>query len=119
MLRLTEIYLPIDHPPEALQEAVRILQESGPTARVLAGGTDIIVMARERRRDTSLFVDIKAIPEMMGISFDPQSGLTLGAARPVEGIGFVGGNWHGERASAPRSALADGPFSECFDHTHP
>lgn len=69
--------------PKSLQEAVRILQEGGPTARVLAGGTDIIVMARERRRDTSLFVDIKAIPEMMGISFDPQAGLTVGAARPL------------------------------------
>ena len=42
--------------PATLQEAVKILQETGPTARVLAGGTDIIVMARERRRDTSVFV---------------------------------------------------------------
>jgi carbon-monoxide dehydrogenase medium subunit len=50
---------------------------------VLAGGTDIIVMARERRRDTSVFVDIKGIPEMVGIRYDAAGGLTLGAATPL------------------------------------
>lgn len=69
--------------PASIQEAIRLLQEGGPTARILAGGTDIIVMARERRRDTSVFVDIKAIPETMGINFDAASGLTLGAATPL------------------------------------
>lgn len=69
--------------PATLQEAVQLLRDNGPTARVLAGGTDIIVMARERRRDTSMFVDIKAIPELTGIRFDASEGLTLGAATPL------------------------------------
>ncbi len=69
--------------PTSIGEAIRILQEGGPTARVLAGGTDIIVMARERRRDTSVFVDIKHIPETIGIQFDAATGLTLGAATPL------------------------------------
>ncbi|MGE0135540.1 MAG: xanthine dehydrogenase family protein subunit M [Dehalococcoidia bacterium] len=69
--------------PATLQEAVQLLKDNGPTARVLAGGTDIIVMARERRRDTSMFVDIKAIPELTGIRFDASEGLTLGAATPL------------------------------------
>ena len=64
--------------PATLQEAVKILQETGPTARVLAGGTDIIVMARERRRDTSVFVDIKGIPETMAMKFDQNQGLRSG-----------------------------------------
>lgn len=68
--------------PATIQEAVQLLRDNGPTARVLAGGTDIIVMARERRRDTSMFVDIKAIPETIGIRFDANEGLTLGAATP-------------------------------------
>jgi CO/xanthine dehydrogenase FAD-binding subunit len=66
----------------SVQEAVRMLADGGPTARVLAGGTDIIVLARERRRDVDLFVDIKHIPETMTLSFDPSSGLTVGAATP-------------------------------------
>jgi xanthine dehydrogenase FAD-binding subunit len=65
-----------------VDEAVKLLQEGGPTARVLAGGTDIIVMARERRREVHLFVDIKAIQETMEYSYDPSSGLTVGAATP-------------------------------------
>ena len=69
--------------PTSVGEAIRLLQEGGPTARVLAGGTDIIVMARERKRETSVFVDIKHIPETIGIHFDAATGLTLGAATPL------------------------------------
>src|SRR5207237_883122 len=68
--------------PATIQEAVQLLADNGPTARVLAGGTDIIVMARERRRDTTMFVDIKALPGFIGIDFDASTGLTLGAATP-------------------------------------
>ena len=46
-----------------VDEAIALLGAGGPTARVLAGGTDVIVQARERRRDIDLFVDIKPIPE--------------------------------------------------------
>jgi xanthine dehydrogenase FAD-binding subunit len=67
----------------SVDEAVRMLREGGEVARVLAGGTDVIVLARERRRDIDLFVDIKHIPETMGISFDASTGLTVGAATPL------------------------------------
>jgi carbon-monoxide dehydrogenase medium subunit len=49
---------------------------------VLAGGTDVIVQARERRRDIDLFVDIKAIAETQQLAFASASGLTIGAALP-------------------------------------
>lgn len=67
----------------SIDEAVRMLQEGGETARVLAGGTDVIVQARERRRVIELFVDIKHIPEVMTLAYDPQQGLTVGAAVPL------------------------------------
>jgi carbon-monoxide dehydrogenase medium subunit len=66
----------------SVEEAVALLQQGGATARVLAGGTDVIVQARERRRDIDLFVDIKAIDETQQLGFDPASGLTVGAALP-------------------------------------
>jgi carbon-monoxide dehydrogenase medium subunit len=65
-----------------VEEAVALLQKGGPEARVLAGGTDVIVQARERRRKISLFVDIKKIEEVMKLEYDPQRGLTVGAAVP-------------------------------------
>ena len=65
-----------------IDEAVALLEKGGPTARILAGGTDIIVQARERRREVRLFVDIKQIDEVMALRYDPGSGLTVGAATP-------------------------------------
>ncbi|TAJ16925.1 MAG: xanthine dehydrogenase family protein subunit M [Dehalococcoidia bacterium] len=67
----------------SIDEAVRMLREGGETARVLAGGTDVIVQARERRRVIDLFVDIKHIPDVMGMTYDAQRGLTVGAAVPL------------------------------------
>ena len=63
-----------------------MLSEGGPTAKILAGGTDIIVLARERRRKVELFVDIKHIAEVMELSFDPSKGLTVGAATPLHKV---------------------------------
>ena len=51
-------------------------------ARPLAGGTDVIVLARVRRQKIDLLVDIKHIPELMAIEWDAGSGLTIGAATP-------------------------------------
>ena len=67
---------------QSVEEAVSLLQEGGDGARPLAGGTDVIVQARERTRDISLFVDIKHIPELIGIDYSDADGLTIGAATP-------------------------------------
>jgi carbon-monoxide dehydrogenase medium subunit len=40
-----------------VDDAVRLLIEGGENARVLAGGTDLIVQARERKRNVDLLVD--------------------------------------------------------------
>jgi carbon-monoxide dehydrogenase medium subunit len=68
--------------PKSLSEAVSLLEQKGERARVLSGGTDLIVQVRENRRDLDLIVDGKKIAELMELSFDPQSGLTLGASVP-------------------------------------
>ena len=66
----------------SVDEAIDLLAKGGATARVLAGGTDIIVQARERRREVKLFVDIKPINETQELKYDPDGGLTIGAATP-------------------------------------
>ena len=72
--------------PATIQQAVQLLHDGGDSARVLAGGTDVIVIARSRRRTIDLLVDVKRIPELTAIEWDPGSGLTIGAAAPCHAI---------------------------------
>jgi carbon-monoxide dehydrogenase medium subunit len=68
--------------PKTVAEAASLLAEKGDRARVLAGGTDIIVQVRENRRDIDLLVDVKYVPEVNELTYDPKRGLRLGAAAP-------------------------------------
>ena len=71
--------------PRSVSEAVRLMA-ADPGARVLAGGTDLLVQFRTGVRQPSAFVDIKRIPELMSIAIDAH-GLRLGAATPAAVIG--------------------------------
>ena len=65
-----------------VDEVVALLKEKGDRARVMCGGTDLLVALREGRRKAELVIDVKRIPETTTLSFDPKKGLTLGAAVP-------------------------------------
>ena len=65
--------------PQTVDEAVAILSENGSDARMLAGGSDIIAQLKEGRRQVRVLVDVKKIPEANELSFDSQTGLTIGA----------------------------------------
>ena len=71
--------------PRSVSEAVRLMA-ADPGARVLAGGTDLLVQFRTGVRQPSAFVDVKRIPELMSIAIDAH-GLRLGAATPAAVIG--------------------------------
>lgn len=72
--------------PTSLAEATRLLTEANGTARVLAGGTDIIVQLREGMRDADLVVDVKKLPELQEVSFSATHGLRLGASVPCSRV---------------------------------
>jgi len=69
--------------PGSLARAIELLAESG--ARVLAGGTDLLVQLRSGRSAPRLFVDVKRIPETTRLELGEEE-LWLGAAVPAAAI---------------------------------
>ena len=67
--------------PETLQAAVALLADATGTARVLAGGTDVIVQMETDLIEPQLLVDIKKIPELRRIVAE-SGGFRIGAAVP-------------------------------------
>jgi carbon-monoxide dehydrogenase medium subunit len=68
--------------PTSLDEATALLARANGSARVLAGGTDLLVQLRENLRDADLVVDLKRIPQLMELTYSREAGLKLGAAVP-------------------------------------
>ncbi|MBN1563016.1 MAG: xanthine dehydrogenase family protein subunit M, partial [Anaerolineae bacterium] len=56
------------------------LLKHGNRARLLMGGTDIFVQMRDGMLAPDVIIDVKALPDMTAISFDPATGLQIGAA---------------------------------------
>ncbi len=67
--------------PETLQAAVALLAGAAGTARILAGGTDVIVQMETDLIEPTLLVDIKKIGEMRQIASE-NGGFRVGAAVP-------------------------------------
>jgi CO/xanthine dehydrogenase FAD-binding subunit len=67
--------------PESLSQAVALMA-AHPGARPLAGGTDLLVQMRSGRKESGYVMDVKRVPELNEIAYDPVRGLTLGAAVP-------------------------------------
>jgi len=65
--------------PETLDAALSLLERAGGTARVLAGGTDVLVQLRAGRIAPELLVDVKGIPELRTVSAC-DGGWRIGAA---------------------------------------
>lgn len=55
-------------PLDALNAAVKLLACAGGPARVLTGGTDLVMQVRSGRTAPTLLVDIKRTPEMRSIA---------------------------------------------------
>jgi CO/xanthine dehydrogenase FAD-binding subunit len=66
--------------PDTIADASQFLALHPEQARPLLGGTDIFVRMRDGYWHDRYLVDIKALPGMQRITYDPQSGLSVGAA---------------------------------------
>ena len=66
--------------PRTLDEAVGAFAAAGSAARIMAGGTDLLVQMRSGMVRPGLIVDIKKIDEMMKIEETAEGGFCIGAA---------------------------------------
>jgi carbon-monoxide dehydrogenase medium subunit len=67
--------------PTSVDAAVKLLAGAGGVAKVLSGGTDLLVQMRAGRVKPEIIVDTKKIPGIMEIR-EENGGFTIGAATP-------------------------------------
>jgi CO/xanthine dehydrogenase FAD-binding subunit len=69
--------------PEALDDALVLVDQYKSEASVLAGGTDLIVQMKSGQTHPRFVVDVKKIPELNRLEWDEEEGLHIGAAVPL------------------------------------
>lgn len=117
--------------PTSVDEVLSLLANKNGDAKILCGGTDLLVQLREGRRKASLVIDVKIIPELTQITFDPQTGLRIGAAAAcheicsdpnvsqlypglVDGIQLIGGVQIQSRASVGGNLCNASPAADAI-----
>ena len=65
--------------PNSIEEATALLEAANGNARILAGGTDLLVQIRGGFADPDLIIDVKNIPELRAIT-SGSDGIQIGAA---------------------------------------
>ncbi len=66
--------------PVSLSEASKFLAEHDGTAKPFSGGTDSLIRIRDGVLKLDYLVDVKGLEGTHELTFDPQKGLTIGAA---------------------------------------
>jgi carbon-monoxide dehydrogenase medium subunit len=83
--------------PTSVADAVKLLAGSSGLAKVMSGGTDLLVQLRSGRVKPDLIVDTKKIPGIIGIR-EENGGFVIGAATPgavVEAHPGLNATWPG------------------------
>ncbi|MFC1915397.1 FAD binding domain-containing protein [Chloroflexota bacterium] len=72
--------------PKTIEEAVSLLLEHEDTAKVIDGGTDLIVQLKKGEILPRYIVNIKDIPDQDIISYDEKEGLKIGTLATIRSI---------------------------------
>ncbi len=65
--------------PTTLKKAFSLLKKYGDDARVIAGGTSLIIMMRQRLLTPKIVISLARIPKFGRITYKPSDGLRIGA----------------------------------------
>lgn len=72
--------------PTTLSEVISLLAKYKDEAKVIAGGTDLVVQMRKRTVMPQYIVDITGIPGLDYIRYDAKQGLTIGALTTIRAL---------------------------------
>jgi CO/xanthine dehydrogenase FAD-binding subunit len=72
--------------PESLEEVSRLLAKHGENAKLMAGGTDLLVTMKNAQTSPSCLIDLKRIPGLRKIALDAKRGSVIGALVTVHEI---------------------------------
>lgn len=73
------------HAPETKAEVLGLLAEIGDKSKMLAGGTDLIIMLKEKMIETENIINIGDVKELSGIKFTDE-GVEIGACTKIAEI---------------------------------
>jgi xanthine dehydrogenase FAD-binding subunit len=65
--------------PTSINETLGLLEEWGPDASLIAGGTDLVVQLKDRLKSPKALIDIGHIPEIRGVREIEDSNVWIGA----------------------------------------
>ncbi|MHA2388491.1 MAG: FAD binding domain-containing protein [Candidatus Hodarchaeales archaeon] len=68
--------------PSSLGEALELLDQHRNKARLLAGGTDLLIELRHRLRQPNIIIDLKMISELQKIRINEQE-IEIGSVTPI------------------------------------
>jgi carbon-monoxide dehydrogenase medium subunit len=72
--------------PTNLSEAISLLERYGSTARLIAGGTDLLTGLKEHSDRPDYLINLAGMAELSFIEYDPAGGLRIGAATTVRQV---------------------------------
>ncbi len=72
--------------PETIDEACSLLSKYKGKAKVIAGGTDLLISMKKRQISPQYVVNIKSIPDLDYIRYNQESGLKIGALATHQSI---------------------------------
>ncbi len=74
--------------PKTKKEALELVESLGRNAKVMAGGTDLIIMMKEKMIKPEAIIDISELSELKGIVCESGKGAEIGACTTISDIEF-------------------------------
>src|SRR5437879_11538684 len=66
--------------PNSIDDAIRMMADSGPDAMIVAGGTDLYPNMKRRQQTPKVVIGLAQIKDLRAMKGEPKQGIVLGAS---------------------------------------